>query len=738
MKTTVYILALFFLLAYLQSGVSAQNKTTLRGTVLDPQKKPVPFANVFLLNTTSGGTTDENGTFFFKTNLTGEYTLSVSSVGYQKVLRTVSLSGAAISFDITLIPEEVKFSEVVVTGSSFGSEKEKGLVISRIDVVTTPGGAADIFQALKTLPGLTQVSESAELYIRGGDPLESLTMIDGAAMYHPSTFESAYGGLFSNISQSMVKSMYFSSGGFSPKYGNALSGVLDIETKNQPDRMRHQLGISMANVSLTSDLPLATDKLGLYFDARQSFTRPIFWLNGGNERMIVAPVSGNISSGLVYSYSKTGRLKLFGITASDKQGVKVERAEYDGVFNGSSKNSLLNLSHSNLLQENIVIKNSFSYNIYSNRWQLGVLDLEKTDKVLSTRNDLEWNLSSSIALKAGAEAEHRYITYIGSIPQQDYDIRPDGSKKVLDVSFEGNRIGAYTELVAASLPGLPSLSLSGGMRSDFIPGLNLQWIDPRAAAAYKLSPVSSLRLGWGIYHQLPDPRLFSPVDGNPDLKPMRAEHIILSYDYNPSVENSFRVELYRKVYSSLPKENTATYYDNSGSGYANGIDVIYKAKLGSFDGWISYGYINTKRDWMDFTGLSSSSYDITHNFTLVAKYPVTQNLQAGINAKYATGRPFTPITSAIFLNDRNVYKPVYGSTNTSRYPDYARLDLRLTWFDNLFSQPFLLYIEGLNILNINNIFGYHYNEDYSAKEDIKSYFGRRTVVVGCMITLGGM
>ena len=98
-----------------------------------------------------------------------------------------------------------------------------------MDILTTPGGATDIYQALKTMPGVTQVSESAELYVRGGDPIETTTIIDQAVVYHPFTFESGYGGLFSNINQSVVNSLYFTSGGFSAKYGNALSGVLDIE-----------------------------------------------------------------------------------------------------------------------------------------------------------------------------------------------------------------------------------------------------------------------------------------------------------------------------------------------------------------------------------------------------------------------------------------------------------------------------------------------------------------------------
>ena len=170
-----------------------------------------------------------------------------------------------INLDIELDESTVTMKEMVVSASSYGSDKEKGLVVSNIDILTTPGGAADVFQALKTMPGLTQVSESAELYVRGGDPIETITIIDQAPVYHPFTFESSYGGLFSNLNTSVVKSLFFSSGGFSAKYGNALSGVLEVETKNLPEQARWNVGLSLANGSIAANLPIIDNKSRIIF-----------------------------------------------------------------------------------------------------------------------------------------------------------------------------------------------------------------------------------------------------------------------------------------------------------------------------------------------------------------------------------------------------------------------------------------------------------------------------------------
>jgi hypothetical protein len=139
---------------------------------------------------------------------------------------------------------------------------------------------------------------------------------------------------------------------------------------------------------------------------------------------------------------------------------------------------------------------------------------------------------------------------------------------------------------------------------------------------------------------------------------------------------------------------------------------------------------------MDFEELSSSSFDITHNLTVIAKYNITPAFQVGINYKYATGRPFTPVINSNYISDLDIFEPIYGNDNSDRHPTYQRLDIRLTYLTQLFDNYFtVLYVEGLNILDINNIFGYSYNKDYSQRFRVDSYFGRRTIVFGTQVTL---
>ncbi len=735
--TKIFLLIIFLIVTF--SFSSAQEKSiSIRGSVTDEANAPLAYVNVFILDSFEGSMSDDNGKFSFTTNQKGKIELVASLIGYEKLQHTVLLDSLSDNpFHLIMESSFITTDEVIVTASSYGTAEDNGVVMTSMDVITTPGGAADIFQSLKTLPGVTQVSESAQLYVRGGDPNETITLLDQASLYHPFTYESAYGGLFSNINTHTIKGMYFSSGGFSTKYGNALSGVLDLETKNEPDIQQFLFGLSLASADISGQVPISYSKLGLRFNARQSFTKPIFWLNGGMDEFTVMPVSSDANATLTYKYSNTGRIKLFGSIAKDEQGVNVKLPGYTDEFNGNSTNNIINLQLTDVVFYNTVIKASISKTGYDSNWKLGILDINRKDNGLKFRGDVETILSSSMKLLIGGEWEYRNAHFKGVIPVEEHDIRNEAEGELINAKFDVSRIGTYAEAELSNIFGANGLFVIAGVRADVVSPLSLNWIDPRGGIGYRITNDLTFNLGWGIFHQHPDPRLYASSDGNPNLDAMKATHYIASLDYKINKVSSVRIEGYHKEYNNLPLEDELLIYNNNGYGFAQGIDFMIKGDLfGLIDGWISYGFINTKRKWMDFEELSSSSFDITHNLTVIAKYNITQSFQIGINYKYATGRPFTPVINSNYISDLDIFEPVYGNDNSDRHPTYQRLDIRLTYLTQLFDNYFtVLYVEGLNILDINNIFGYSYNRDYSQRSSVDSYFGRRTIVFGFQVRI---
>ena len=639
------ILFILFLFLFCRQSFS-QNSITVAGRVSDESDQSLPFVKVYIENSLYGAMTDENGVLKFSAQFEAGAVLIASMVGYatERINLKKPESAKTLEINITLSPVTVALDQVVVLGSAFSSEREKGIVINSMDVVMTPGGAADIYQSLKTMPGLTSVSESAELYVRGGDPTETVTMIDQASIYHPYTYESSYGGLFSNLNTDAVDGMYFSSGGFSSKYGNVLSGVLDISTKNEPLSQNFDVGISMAAAQFNAEIPLAGDELGIRIYSMRSFTEPIMWMNGELDEFTSTPESGNITAILSGKYSKTGRLKFTGIFASDKQGVKVERAEFNGAFNGNSSTSFYNLQLSDVLFSSTVLKTSLSFSSFNNHWKFGIMDLNRYDKSYKWRADFETTFTKNLKIDYGIELENRNDHYIGKLPADNYDVRPEAKYTALDAEITGRRNGAYLEFTLNKFLPVNGLHFIGGIRTDNFPRLNITTLDPRAGLVYEINKFSTLRFAWGIFHQLPEARLFTQADGNPALTSMRADHFVLSYDYKSEKNNFLRIELFDKRYKNLPLADEEENYTSEGFGFARGIDFVWKGEFPfDLDGWFSYGFINTKRKWMEFEQLTSSSFDVSHNISVVLKYQFSAMWHVGINLKYATGRPYTPV-----------------------------------------------------------------------------------------------
>ncbi len=714
-----------------------QQVLTVFGTVSDENNKPLPYVNVYRLSSFDGVMTNEKGEFLFTTKKGEGINIVASIIGYSKYNEPLPIGiKDKYELNIVLYTKTVKLTETVVLGSAFSSEKGKGVVVQERDVLMTPGGAADILQAIKTMPGLTNVSESAQLYVRGGDPVETITVIDNATVYHPYTLESSYGGLFSNLNTGAMKSLFFSSGGFSAKYGNALSGVLDIKTKDEPSANSHTIGISMASLSFESDIPVIEDKTGLRLYGKMSLYEPLMAVNGARSEFTSLPDAKDISGVYTHKYSETGRIKLFGMYAEDNQGVKVERAEYNGNFNGASYNRFINLNITDVFYRKLFINTTAAYNVFANKWTLGVLDLENTDAVMKYRVDAEYNISKEYRLLAGFDMEERTEKYLGQVPDEDYNIRPDAPKVVLDEKVANRRYSTYLELESAKLF-TDRLFFVAGLRYDVFPDLDISWFDPRLNIGYKINDKSNIKFGFGYFRQIPDLRLFAIKDGNPGLKEMQAEQYIVSYDYQYSKKSYFRIETYYKDYINLPLEDEVQNYSNNGYGYAYGADIIFKGDLSNdLSGWVSYGYLKSKRIWMDNESYAPSDYDITHGLTIVTQYYLTDSWNLGVNYKYSTGRPYTPVLGGNYIEYQGVYEPVEGSTNSSRFPGYHRLDVRFTYFHNLFGKYFtVVYLEMMNILNIRNIHSYTYSKDYNERFENGSYFGRRTLVLGTSISL---
>lgn len=703
------------------------------GRVVDRKGAPVEFATVAVPALKRGAVTDAEGRF--RIDLPeGTFEILFAQIGYEKRRVSVDAAGDPAPLRVVLIEEPVPVAQVNVSASSFGRAGEtEGAVVRRMDIYTTPGGAADVFQALRALPGINAPNEGAALYVRGGDPRETLVRLDGGTIGHPYHFEGASGGLFSAIDSYMLKSAFFSSGGFPAKYGGALSGVLDIETQDPLNLRTVSVGANMAGASASGTWALVPDRLSVIGSFRRSSPAMLDRLYGTASDYRTTPWSQDLMQRVQYRYSPTGRTSLTWVEAGSAARLALEHLNTTSEASQDSRNRLAAWNVQDVVLGRVALKAQASLQHYRSALELGPTRLARRERNAQIHLDAVWPLDDRHELSFGANLEHLDSEIAGFAVDDSTDYAPGAPLREIGVRAKIGYPGFHVE-DKVRLAG--ALYATLGARADYASRPGVWTADPRLGLALRIGDYQTVRIAAGRYHQLADPADMDPAYGNPDLRPLRADHVIAGYEW-ASEFGTVRVEAFRKDYRNLVTQSPEAFYANGGHGYARGVDVFVQGTYERLSGWLSYGWLDSKRKEGDDPRQVASSYGVPHSLTLVGKYQATSKLQLGAKLNLATGRPWTPVTGATYDAARDLWRPVYAENNSARLPDYGRLDLRLT---RLFSLPAagglpessvcVFYIEGLNVLNTRNVLDVVYNEDYSVARETESYFGRRMLVAG--------
>ena len=351
---------------------SGDSESVISGVVTDSDGKPLYLAHVMLKGTTDGGVTKQNGRFQFSTDITGPQMLRISLIGFQAVEKEINLrAGQTVKISVELKSKALELGSAKVTGSSFATGDGKGVTLNELEVVTTPGAAADIFRAIQTFPGVSGLDQGAGLLVRGGDVSEVKVLLDQATVVHPFRFENPTGGVFGTISPFLVSGTFFSSGGFSARYGDALSGVLAMESQGMPDQTTINASASFAATSAGLDIPVS-EKLGIRFSGNRSFTDFLFNINGTSDDFTESPVGSDGNLSMIYKPRPGTQIKLFNFGNKNRVGVRVPQATFDANFSNEESNRFHNLQWTELMGDWLA-ETSFSWNAYNTERNFGGL-----------------------------------------------------------------------------------------------------------------------------------------------------------------------------------------------------------------------------------------------------------------------------------------------------------------------------------------------------------------------------
>jgi vitamin B12 transporter len=722
MKKILYIIILLFCassLVYASPEDSTNVLTRISGHIKSVQDNSINGANIVIEGTIDGATSDSLGYFEFETSASGKHNLIVTAIDYKEKFYNIDITaGKNIELNVKLTKEEVSTDEILVTASSYTSGANTQVTLTPLEIVRIPGSDADIYRAITTFPGSNQVDEGSRLTVRGGDASEVLTILDQASLYNPFIFDDDFNSSsYSTVNPWGLKGINFSSGGFSARYGNVLSAVLDLNSYEMPQQTGTFIFLGLANASIAGTYLSTNKKFGASLEASTTNLDPYFKINGklGAEFNPI-PLARGLGGTLSYKFGEGKYLKYYADYSYDRIGIRNTSPSYDGFFTSDTKTFFNNIKYSTGVFKSSFLSAGLSYSDHKKNIGYGILSTSTRDLYSKLRVDLTTPVSKKIEFTMGSEYEFNQSNFTGTLPILGYDLRINAPSFRIDSKTHTGRLGGYLE---SQFKISKNFFTVAGIRSDYH-SLSKKWnFDPRISLGYKIAKDNVLRAAVGIYHQYPDLQYYAQSINN-NLKPEEAVHYILGYELN-KMEGllMFRVEAYYKDYKNLVLLDSTKYFYNyfsGGTGRAKGVDVFLKSRItNKYSTWLSYAYTDSKRNQLDYGGLISADYDITHALTYVMTYNITDVFAVGMTYKISTGKPYTPVVGSSYDSTQSVYVPQYASRNSARFPTYQRWDMNMSYIFSLFGKFAIAVFQVNNILNHKNLYDYSYNSNYTQK-----------------------
>lgn len=702
----------------------------LRGTLSTASGVPVAGANVFLLESLDGVQSDSAGRFTLRFTAQGSVTMVARHIGFAPASVVVPVDTTG-DIAITLLPQAATLVPITVQAGAYKAGNERGATLTAIEVVSTPGATADIARAMQTLPGVQNVDEGTGLFVRGGDVSETKVLLNNVVMLSPYNYETPTGNYTVTVNPFLLDGIFFSSGGFGARYGNILSGVADLRTSGRPVQSSMTGVAGLASVSTGVDLALSHG-LAVHATAARNDTDLLFKLNGSTRSYSPAPNGEDFSGSLIYSYRPTAEIKMFAIDRRSALGVGVNDPSFDGGYSADAHSQMVQAGWKDVFGT-VSPTLSVSYAAAHRNEGFGVFDLGTDEHWSQLFTQTAWSPDDRYTVRVGGDLDWRDSHFIGSIPETNAD-RGTGAPFIkFDSRAPGGRNGVFSE---ADWRALEDLRLIAGLRSDYSSYTHTRTVDPRLSAAYKIGE-ATLTAAIGGYHQVSDPLDFASGIGKPGLGPMSAQQYVIGGQLGDGGEVA-RIEIYDKRYSDLVGLTRDNVVTSGGTGQARGADVFVKHQLWPFfSARVSYSYVDSRRTDPDTRQEASAPFDITNSIALIGDQSLPKGWSFSFAWRYATGKPFTPVTGASFDSALGGWQPAYGAPYSERLPPLKRFDLALSRVTRISGGNQLVYFFSLdNVLDRDNIYQYTYNGNYTRRIPVRSLFKRSVYFGGSLTHIG--
>lgn len=720
-----------FLLAFIfVSHVFAQELVTIKGRLLEKGTRiPLKDVSLFILPHKMKAVSDQQGNFTFGHVPAGDCQFIVNLTGYVKYDNSIPCSATE---DMTIYVEKRFYAsfETTVTGK-VNKRDDQSQSLTQDEFIKAPGSfGGDPVRAAQNLPGIAQNGANAQIIVQGASPQDTGYVINGHRV--PLVFH--FGGLSSVIIPEAVERVDLLPSGYGPEYSRAMGGIIGLTTKDPKNDRIHGLAfVDLLNSGAMFEGPI-DEKSSFLISGRYSYIGQVLKAvakENDDFELTAAPTYYDLTGIYKRRLNEKNKLKTTFVASKDQLELILNKAaNNDPDIRGSlySRTEFFrfipqittDLSDKTKLDNSIGIgRDSILVNINGRYADIN-------SNVLSQRSEIahEWN--------------SQYKTYLGldntwneglvriNLPN-NYSVGGVNNpfsvaeNRKFDEKFNDVQYGVYLR---------QEIKPSENSKWTFLPNVRFDhftitdesWTQPRFQFRYQLNPSLLLRSSVGQYVQPPLPQETSKYYGNNNLRSPYAWHYTVGFTKDFRENGAQGLELtnnyFIKELKNLVVPDFQKNYSNAGSGRILGAELQAKYRYNEWSSQVVYTHLKSERTIPGF-GKRPAEFDQTHNLNLIGAYNL-ERWTFGARFRFVTGNPYTPINSASYDSDNDVFIPVRGKIYSERFDAFNQLDIRVdrrfiyeTWI-------LTAYVDIQNLYNAKNSQNIDYSYDYSESKKVRS------------------
>ncbi|WP_319227003.1 TonB-dependent receptor plug domain-containing protein [Draconibacterium orientale] len=732
----------------------------------------LPYATVYVGQKNAVIPSTVNGVFSVKLKENEDCFFQVRYLGYHTLDTIISITSPNSTLNFALQQKLQNIATINVSGHKLEmlevSNDAGHVTFNPSRFTDLPNfGEPDVFKTLQLLPGISTQENSSQLNIRGSSADQNLVTFDGFTLYNLDHFF----GVFSALNPNVIKDIQVYRGGFDSRYGERVSGIVEITGKSgDKTKPRFYGGVNMISGNLTAEIPVS-EKLSLVAAGRRAYSdvysswladailakqtgkgnrfpeadnaiEPEFYFSDFNAKLSWTPSDKDIVSFSVYG----AKDNLNSTNTMERDNIGINTADINKWGNYGFGISWKTQHRANYFSE-LQLGHSGYYNDYYNnttfsdsldqkmpvpepREQTATSEENKLlDYFLSFKNTVFLNTANQLEFGLAT----RYTTF---------NYYKDAEQDVVYSKLEKSAM-LYTGFVQDKIALSTKWALKPGFRLNFYDETDQFYFEPRLAVNYQANENVLLKMATGKYYQFLNKSATEQSYGyNRDF------WILADGDRNPVVSSNhfilgtsitagklfFDVEGYYKSIKGLqeylfrapdrmrgetpsiePDEEPLSLFI-AGEGKAYGIDFLAKYQAANFSSWVAYSLSKSIRNFDEINGGAdiSALFDQTHELKWTNILSYNRWNFSGV-LQYTTGHPY--IESTEKDDDFNVTR-VY-----KRLPDYFRGDLSANYNFNIKKVNIKPGLSLLNAFNTKNYLGVYVRQYNFNGEDITDVVG---------------